>query len=785
MKLAARTGPILLVLGCAIAFMQAQTAQTSGSAKKDVTPSFEDAVRPVLRQTCFKCHSAQISSGGLNLESLDIADSLASHREDWTMVLQRIKAGEMPPPPAPKPAGLDRMISYIERQFAALDRNTQADPGRITARHLNRVEYRNTIRDLLGVDFQTAQEFPVDDSGEGFDNIGDILSISPLLAEKYLSAAERIAARALGSVKLPPALSASYADDDHYSEVVGITGNSGSAHSTGTGFIEVTHRVEYDGDYVIQAGLAGQRGADAKPVTMGFWMDGKLLHSEEVQTTPPKTVYFGAYERKEFKVFLPEGVHTFRLGFANDEYAAKLPKAKIFDLKTNKYPQLIGFQGPEPSAEEPAGRKAILICDPKSGPACVDRILSNLARHAYRRPVSEKDVAPLRTLVATAQHEGLTLQQGIETAIQAVLVSPNFLFRIERDPRDAPPIHRITDVELASRLSYFLWSSMPDDELLGLAEAGKLSDPKNLQAQVKRMLADSRSAALADNFAGQWLELRNLDSVKPDPDKFPEWGPELREAMRTETRMFFDYILRENRPISDFLDANYSFLNEQLAKFYGIEGVTGPDFRRVELTPGQRGGVLSQASVLTVSSYPSRTSVVLRGKYILENILGSPPPPPPANVPALDEDSVGTSLSLRQQMERHREDPTCASCHAKMDPLGFALENYNAIGKWRTMDGKFPVDSTGTLADGTSFTGPAEMRQALIHRLPQFAECLTYMMLEYGLCSGIGSNDQRAIASITRDWEAQGYHFETLIYEIVNSLPFQNRRVETAKEPTR
>jgi len=783
MRLATRTGPILLALGCALAFMR---AQTPAAARKENAPSFEDAVRPVLRQTCFQCHGAQNPSGGLNLENLDSADSLASHREDWGMVLQRIKAGEMPPTTTPKPAGLDRMISYIERQFSSLDRNTQADPGRITARHLNRVEYRNTIRDLLGVDFQTAQEFPVDDSGEGFDNIGDILSVSPLLAEKYFSAADRIAARALGLVKLPPKpLSASYADDEHYSEVVGITGNSGSAHSAGTGFIEATHRVEYDGDYVIQAGLAGQRGANAKPVIMGFWMDGKLLHSEEVQTTPPKTVYFGAYERKEFKVFLPEGVHTFRLGFANDEYAATLSKAKAFDLKSNKYPQLIGFLGPERAAEEPTGRKAILICDPKSGQACVDRILSNLARRAYRRPVSEKDTAPLRKLVATAQNEGLSLEQAIETAIEAVLVSPNFLFRIERDPRDAPPIHRVSDVELASRLSYFLWSSMPDDELLRLAEAGKLSDPKTLQAQVTRLLGDSRSAALADNFAGQWLELRNLDSVKPDPDKFPEWGPEMREAMRTETSMFFDHILRENQPISDFLDAHYTFLNEQLAKFYGIDGVTGADFRRVELAPGQRGGLLSQASVLTVSSYPSRTSVVLRGKYILENILGSPPPPPPANVPALDEDSVGTSLSLRQQMERHREDPTCASCHAKMDPLGFALENYNAIGKWRTTDGKFPVDSTGTLPDGTSFTGPAEMRQTLIHRLPQFAQCLTSKMLEYALGRGIEPSDQRAIASITHDWEAEGYRFQTLIYEIVNSLPFQNRRAETAKEPTR
>jgi hypothetical protein len=582
--------------------------------------TFETAVRPVLEQTCFQCHNPETLAGGLNLKELNRADSLASNRDEWQMALARLKAGEMPPPPVPKPAGLPAMMAFLERELTALDRNTKPDPGRITARHLNRVEYRNTIRDLLGVDFQTSQEFPVDDSGEGFDNIGDVLSVSPLLAEKYLSAAERISERALGLVKLPAPLSASYADDENYQEAIAFTGSSGSAHRDGTSFIEVVHRVEYDGDYVIQAGLAGQRGADAKPVTMGFWMDGKLLHSEQVETTPPKTVYFAAYEKKEFRVFLPEGVHTFRLGFIDDQYAATLSKKDAFALKLNKYPQVLGFLGPEPSSQAAPGREMVLVCDPQSGPACIDRILSHLARRAYRRPVTEADLVPLRKLVALAQKEGLTPEQCVQTALEAILVSPNFLFRIERDPNPTDPtrVHRVSDVEVASRLSYFLWSSMPDDQLLDLAAAGKLSDAKTLDAQVERMLADTRSAALVDNFAGQWLELRNLDAMKPDPDRFPEWGPELREAMRTETRLFFDHVLRENLPISDFLSANYSYLNEQLAKFYGIDGVSGPEFRRVELTDGQRGGILSQASVLAVSSYPSRTSVVLRGKYILD-----------------------------------------------------------------------------------------------------------------------------------------------------------------------
>ena len=541
----------------------------------------------------------------------------------------------------------------------------RADPGHVVARHLTRAEYRNTIRDLLGVDFQTAQEFPVDDSGEGFDNLGSVLSVSPLLAEKYLSAAERISARALGLVHLPKAINASYADDKNYNEGAPLTGISGSARRAGNSFIEVTHRIDYDGEYVIQAGLAGQRGPDGKPVTMGFWMDGSLLHSEEVQTTPPQSVYFSPFELKEFRVFLSEGVHKFRLGFMDDAVGAAMPPDLAFKPKSNKYPQYLAFLGPQPSAAELPSHAKILICDPKSGAACVERIVANLAHHAYRRPATKAEVASLVKLAGTMQAQGLTVEEAIQTALEAILVSPQFLFRVEHDSEPANPalVHRVSDIELASRLSYFLWSSMPDDELLGLAEAGTLSNPAVLDAQTKRLLADERSAGLVDNFAGQWLEIRNLDTIKPDPDKFKDWSPDLKEAMRTETRMFFDSVLHENRPVSDFLNARYTFLNDMLAKFYGIEGVTGPEFRRVELTSDQRGGILSQASILAVSSYPSRTSVVLRGKYVLENILGSPPPPQPVNVPSIDDDSIGTILSLRQQMEKHRADPALSLIH--------------------------------------------------------------------------------------------------------------------------
>jgi hypothetical protein len=439
--------------------------------------------------------------------------------------------------------------------------------------------------------------------------------------------------------------------------------------------------------------------------------------------------------------------------------------------------------GPFASAGEKPSRKRILVCDPKTGPACVDRILATLARRAYRRPVNGAEVASLRRFVTMAKEEGQSVEQGLGLAIQAMLVSPHFLFHIERDlyPNDPARAHRITDVELASRLSYFLWNSMPDGELLSLAEQRRLSAPGVLDAQVKRMLADPKAFALAENFAGQWLEVRNLDAIKPDPQKFPAWGPELRDDMKTETRMFFDAILRENRPISEFIDARYTFLNERLAKHYGIEGVTGPEFRRVELTTPERGGVLSHGSVLAVSSYPTRTSVVIRGKYILQNILGTPPPPPPPDVPQLDEQAVGTKASLRQQMESHRTTAICASCHSRMDPLGFALENYDAIGKWRTMDGEFPVDSSGVLPDGKRFSSPAEMRTILNERLDEFSRTLTEKMLVYALGRGLERYDRPTVRQITGRVEASGHGLQTLVREVVKSLPFQSRRAEATK----
>ncbi|HXB73828.1 MAG TPA: DUF1592 domain-containing protein [Candidatus Acidoferrales bacterium] len=734
-------------------------------------PTFETTVTPVLTKTCSPCHNQGLASGGMMIDAFTKPASLTANRDGWEIILQKLRSGEMPPKGVPRPAQMDAVIQFVQGEFENADKNIKPDPGRVTARRLNRAEYTNTIRDLLDVEFRAEKSFPTDDLGNGFDNIGEVLTISPMLMEKYLAAAGRIASRAIGADPLPKPLQTQYAAKDKKIRRVDFS------------TIEAAGRIEFDGEYIVRFGLPGERAADAKPVTLGFWMDGKLLQTMPVETKPSGLVYFNPYSEEQMRLVLPEGDHVFRAAFIDDDFVKGLSGVEAYSNKKNKFLDSITLIGPYQPKDEKPSRKKILICDPNSGPACVDKILTNLAHHAYRRPVTRAEVASLVRFVAMAKANGQNTEQGIQLALQAMLVSPNFLFRIEHDasPTDPTKVHSVTDVELASRLSYFLWSGMPDDELLGLAEAGKLRTPGVLDAQVKRMLADPKSSALADNFAGQWLELRNLDVVKPDPQKFPEWGPELRDAMKMETRLFFDYALRENRPLADFLDARYTFLNDRLAKFYGIPDIKGPDFRKVDLATEQRGGILSQASVLTVSSYPTRTSVVIRGKYILNNILGSPPPPPPDPLPPpIDEGAVGTSASLRQQMEAHRADAACAGCHSKMDPLGFALENYDGIGKWRTMDGKFPVDSSGVLPNGKSFSTPAGMRTVLRDQLPEFARCIVEKMLTYSLGRGLGPYDRRTVEQISRNLSASEYPFQTIVFEIVRSLPFQSRRGELA-----
>jgi mono/diheme cytochrome c family protein len=734
---------------------------------------FEKNVKPILKNTCSGCHSASVMSGGVNLTPYMEASTVAEDRASWDKILQKVESGEMPPKGVPRPAQpqISAFTSYLHTEFDKADALVKPDPGRVTARRLNRNEYRNTIRDLLAVDFRADKDFPTDDSGYGFDNIADILTISPVLMEKYMNAAETIASRAMGADPLPK----------KPLEIVYDNKNRG-LRRLDLSTVEASHRVDFDGEYVVRFGFPGERAADAKPVKMSFWMDGQLMQTIDVETKPSKLVYFNPFSDAEIRVYIPEGDHVFRAAFLNDDFVKTLDPKDAYSDKKNKFIGSFTFVGPYPAKVEKASRKKILICDPASGSACVEKIVTNLAHHAYRRPVSKAEVASLMKFVAMAKSSGQSTEQGIQLALEAMLVSPEFLFRIEKDPNplDAEKAHRLSDVELATRLSYFLWSSMPDDELLGLAEAGKLKDQAVLDAQVKRMMTDKKAAAFADNFAGQWLEIRNLDSIKPDPQKFPAWNAQLKDEMRTETNMFFQHVLSENRPISEFINAKYTFLNEDLAKFYGIPDVKGPDFRRVELLTSQRGGVLAQGSVLAVSSYPSRTSPTIRGKYVLNNILGTPPPPPPPDVPALDDSKVGSDVSLRKQLEAHRNNPVCASCHSKMDVLGFGLENYDAIGKWRTVDGKFPIDVGGTMPSGKSFETAAEMRTILTASMPQVSRCLVEKIMTYAIGRGMHPYDNRSIDQINKALAADDYKFQTLIFEVVRSLPFQSRRGETA-----
>lgn len=738
--------------------------------------AFEAKVKPILQGTCSACHNARVLSGGLNLlPYLDPATVLGD-RATWEKVARKIERGEMPPKGIPRPSQ-DRMIAlvkFIDGEFEKADAAIKPDPGRVAAKRLNRNEYRNTIRDLLAVDFSAERNFPTDDSGYGFDNIAEILTVSPVLMEKYLDAAEVIASRAMGADPLPKKPIVATCDLQ-----------TKTLRRLDYSTVEASQRIDFDGEYTVHFGFPGERAPDAKPVQLAFFMDGQLLKTMDVETKPSKLVFFNPFSEGEMRVYLPEGDHVFRAAFVNDDFATKITSDKdAYDEKKNKFIGSMSFIGPFPAKVERTSRKKILICDPAAGQACVDRIVANLAHHAFRRPVTKAEIAGLMKFVNLAKAEGQSTEQGIQLAIETMLVSPEFLFRIERDPRAADPeSHRLSDVELATRLSYFLWSSMPDEELLNLAETNRLHEPAVLDAQVQRMMMDKKAASFADNFAGQWLEIRNLDTLNPDPKKFAAWTPQLKEELRTETAMFFHYVLSENRPISDFVDARYTFLNEHLAKFYGVGGVKGPDFRKVDLATAQRGGILTQGSVLAVSSYPNRTSPTIRGKYILNNLLGAPPPPPPPDVPPLDDSKVGSDVSLRKQLEAHRSDPVCASCHGKMDVLGFGLENYDAIGKWRTVDGKFPIDPGGTMPGGQSFSTAAEMRAVLVDDMPEVARCLTEKIMTYALGRGMEPYDKRALDQIGKALAADDYHFQTLILEAVRSLPFQSRRGEPVNGP--
>lgn len=811
------------------------------------TRTFENSVRPMLAKNCYSCHNEKLQSGLLNLASLASSQSLVKDRAQWEEIVRRIEAGEMPPKGMPRPTQ-EELVSaagFVRGEFARADSEMKPEPGRVTARRLNRSEYNNTIRDLLAVNFNPANDFPQDDSGYGFDNIGSALSLSPILMEKYLSAAEKVVHLALfglGAVK-PTVVrhqpvyrpGTDGGDNSRFANTLPYTITDYDV--TGLALpsaLHTMHNFPAAGEYIFRVDPEGSRPVPSDPFTVAIWIDGKQvaviddfangsgksvaglgslegadrtvrikapagehwvavsaphlydglpakykgLKPNNGPEPPPRN--FGAFLQQPKADATPDEIAAFEkrraAAAANQKRNAnKRPLITDVTFRVN-FLEITGPFKPQ-TGPSPESLKSVFTCSTKDA-GCTRKIIADFARKAYRRPVTAAEVTRLAAIAAGSRSRGDSFEQSVGTALEAILVSPQFLFRIERDPAPhaGDPRHAVSDFELASRLSYFLWSSMPDEELLRAAEQKTLRRPDVLTREVKRMLKDPKSHALVSDFGGQWLQFRALESVKPDLNRFGKFDDYVKMSERQETEMFFENIMREDRSVVDFLNGKYTFLNEKLAEFYGIKGVYGPEFRKVDLTGLGRAGVLTQGSVLTASSYPTRTSVVLRGKWVLENLLNAPVPPAPPGVTLLDETTVGTSKSLRQQMEEHRANPICTSCHSRMDPIGFGLENYDAIGQWRTEDAKVSIDASGSLPNGKHFKGPAELADALAQQPDIFAGAITEKMLTYALGRGLEPFDRPAVKAIRTKLATDDYRFSTLILEIVKSLPFQERR---------
>ncbi|MSO20043.1 MAG: DUF1592 domain-containing protein [Acidobacteria bacterium] len=776
-----------------------------------------DIHRVFVSRYCVTCHNEKLKTAQLMLDQADLGMPGADPAI-WEKVIRKLRAGQMPPQgvPQPAPADRDELARYLE---TALDQSAAAapNPGRRSAAHrLNRAEYINTIRDLLALEILDDSLLPADDAGGSFDNIADVLTVSPLLMEKYLSAARRISRLAVGNPGINSEVGAYkvseyYKQDDRVSEDLPFGSRGGMA---------VRHYFPLDGDYLIKIRLQRtetlQVRGIAEPHPLDVRLDGARLKLFTVggehkgladgigaQDTISPDAIQSEYERNadtplEFRVPVKAGMHalgvTFPYEFAARENIRDEPTMAVANVTITGPVEAKG-PGDTPS------RAKIFSC--RSGQevpgqeveeeVCAQQILTKLGRLAFRRPLTTVDTDELMGLYRQASKPSSQkdsaansrdrFEAGIELGVRRLLISPEFLFRIERDPFDAKPgkPYNITDLELASRLSFFLWSSIPDEELLSIAETGKLREPQALDQQIRRMLADSRSNSLVQNFGGQWLYLRNLKTVDPSKDVYPDFDENLREAFRVETEMFFASLLREDRSLLDLLRADYTFVNQRLAEHYGIPGVVGSRFRRISLAfPGandDRRGLLGQGSFLTVTSISNRTSPVVRGKWVLENLIGTPPPEPPAAVPGLKEkNESGKLMSMRQQMEQHRANPACAGCHKLMDPIGFALEKFNGIGGSRTTDAGMPIDTVGVMPDGYKIAGLADLRKVLLDRPDQLATTATEKMLTYALGRGLESYDFSVVRQIVRDAAANDYRWSRIILGIVKSAPFQMRR---------
>ncbi len=808
------------ILLTGVSYLHAATQSSSPSTE---LPS---PYRAVLDRYCVTCHNEKLRTAELILtkDKIDPA-KVTKSAAVWEKVVWKLRTGTMPPAGMPRPdqATYDSFATYLETELdraAALSPN----PGRTGVHRLNRAEYTNAIRDLLALEVDGGTLLPPDESAYGFDNIADVLSVSSMLLERYMAAARKISRRAIGDADVRPGFDTYEVhkflrQDDRMNEDLPFGSRGG---------IAIRHYFPLDGEYVIKIRL--QREARERirglhePHQIDVRVDGvrvKLFTVGGEAHGRPAPIFslgteVGAPEQEQYERFADEalearfpakmGTRVIAVSFVNQSAIPEgplyyingrpdfIPRLALSDLIENRGGtpdvQTVSIGGPYDAKGlgETPSRWKIFVCRPANNnpannnddAACAKKIVSTLARRAYRRPVAEEDLQPLLKFYKAGRSDG-GFEAGISRALEAILVSPEFLFRIEHEPVPqsgmAPgAVYRVSDIDLASRLSFFLWSSIPDDELLRVAEQGKLQDPAVLEQQVQRMLRDPRSHALGSSFAAEWLGLRSLAAAKPDQNVFSDFDENLRDAFRQETELFFENIVGEDRSVLEFLDADYTFVNNRLAEHYRIPGIYGSHFRRVKLSDGRRGGLLGQGAILTATSYGNRTSPVSRGKWVMENLLGTPPPPPPPNVPSLkDQGEDGRVLTIRQRMEQHRANPVCASCHKLMDPLGFALENFDGIGRWRTSDSDSPIDSSGILPDGTKFDGPAELRALLLRKPEQFVNTVTGKLLTYALGRGLEYYDAPVVRTIIRGSAASNYRWSSLVMGIAKSTPFQMR----------
>jgi hypothetical protein len=740
----------------------------TAAAPKDDT--YEKKILPFVKKYCIDCHNADKAGGGLAIDGYKTEQLARKGRKDWMAMQEQIQSSMMPPKKKmvqPTKEEREFVVKWIAESLTKVDCGLSKDPGRVTIRRLNRAEYNNTIRDLCGVDFKPADDFPADDVGYGFDNIGDVLSFQPILMEKYMAAADKILNEAIQIPAIP-----SKDLQKRFPQQISVLPRSFKSRdnkivfeSEGSAFLPEQFNFPAEGEYVIRfRGWGMNVGGEFPKVTAR--VSDKDIKTFIVDAPESKPAFFEV--RGKFEAGGKRVTFAFTNGFEDkDKNKRKFGLNEI---------QIEGPFNPVPKAP-PESTKLLLVSQPdaaNSATQAAEKVLSNFARRAYRRPVNPDELQRLMKLYFVAAKDE-PYDRAIRLPMKAVLCSPHFLYRIEDDPKNPDDVRTLNDFEFATRLSYFLWSSMPDEELFRHATAGDLRQPAVLEAQVRRMLKDAKVRALSENFAGQWLMLRNIKLLTPDKGYFPKWDDDLKNGMIGEAEAFFEYVVQNDRPILDFLDADYSLVNGRMAEHYGIKDVYGKNFKKVTLPDGKRGGVITMASTLTVTSNPTRTSPVKRGKWILENILGTPPPPPAPDVPELPPTGQ-LKGTLRQQMEQHRDNPNCSVCHTKMDPLGFGLENFDAIGGWRTTDNKKDIDSSGVLPGGEKFSGPSELKKVLLGKSDQFRACFAEKVLTFALGRGLEYYDKCALDEIVKAGKSGDDRFAAYVLAVVRSEPFQKRK---------